>query len=128
MARKASRKTLIRKLDSVCRKIVLHRDGWRCVRCGLLDYEGGRLDASHVIPKKRGYHVRWVPENIKILCKKCHLSWWHTDPFAGAWLEDLLERTDPDRLERIKTLNQEQTKSFKDNDLRELLKELEAQL
>ena len=124
--RKPSRKTLIKNLDEVCRELALERDGNRCVKCGVYSEGGYGLHASHIVPKQRGYHVRWVLDNIKILCAGCHL-WWHKDPLAGIWLKDVLLKHDKVRYDRIKSINKDQRSSFKQNDLIELLEKLQAQ-
>lgn len=87
MARKVSRKGLIKKLDTLCRKIVRIRDRDTCQRC-LKHVEGCDSQPSHVVPKGNGASKRRFDLlNIKILCLHDH-QWWHLNPSeSGPWFQ-----------------------------------------
>ncbi len=82
--------------------------------------ERGYGDVHHIVPKKRGYHVRWELNNLILLCPGCHF-WFHKDPFAIDWLRDV----DPDIVDVISELNRQQTQSYKQQDLIDLITTLE---
>ena len=117
VARALTRKGAIKKLDDLCRDIIWHRDKSTCRKCKRLmtraDREG---NVHHCVPKKRGYHVRWETDNLILFCARCHF-WWHEDPEAIIWLMD----DDPEVIDSISELNQEQTKSYKQQDLLDLI-------
>jgi len=119
---KPSRKTLIRKLDGLCREIIHIRDKHTCRKCGLYVGEKGG-NCHHLTPRKRGHHVRWILNNLILLCPKCHF-WFHSDPFAIEWFK----ADDPDAYAVVQELNQQQTQSFKQQDLLEWVATLEALL
>lgn len=50
------------------REFVLHRDGYKCRRCGCTDQ--GKLVADHVISRRNGgsHH----PDNMQCLCNSCN--------------------------------------------------------
>lgn len=90
---KTRRKQLIAQLDLAIKQYVCLRDQSTCQHCGK-PVEGKSCQASHVIPRSRGFALRWHPANVKILCGYCHISWWHKNPLeAQSWFEKLF----PDR-------------------------------
>ena len=115
-----SRKTLVRELGRICREIIHIRDQNACRRCGIFVGEKGG-NCHHIIPKKRGLHVRWVLNNLVLLCPKCHF-WYHSDPFAIEWFK----KNDPNAYDVVLELNRKQTQSFKQQDLLEWVKMLET--
>lgn len=75
---------------SLLRALVLHRDGYKCRRCGRGE-AAVVLQVSHI--KSRGAHpsLAWNVDNCLTLCKKDHLYWWHRDPQkAAAWCAENL--------------------------------------
>ena len=85
--------------------------------------ERGYGDCHHIVPRKRGLHVRWKLNNLILLCSKCHF-WFHSDPFSMEWFQE----NDPDAYEIVKELNQHQTESYKQADLLEWVETLESML
>jgi len=112
---KLTRKGAVRKLDSLCKEIVHIRDKDTCRKCGIFVSEFGG-NVHHIIPKKRGYHVRWDINNLILLCATCHF-WWHKDPTAILWLRD----NDPFVFEVIQEINKGETESYKLRDLLEII-------
>ena len=64
-----SHQRLNRKRWDATRRVVLDRDGFRCVLCG----RAGILEVDHVIPMKRGGDV-WQLDNLQSLCRSCHIN------------------------------------------------------
>ncbi len=89
MARKLSRKGLIKKLDGLCREITRIRDGNRCQYCGKY-VTGSESQPSHVVPKGKGAsRRRFDLLNIKTLCLAHHVPWWHQNPTeSGLWFAE----------------------------------------
>lgn len=81
--------------DDLVKQICLKRDGEKCRRCGRID----QLQASHIWPKGSHQKMRFDPDNVLILCEKCHLFWWHRNPIeAHEWLRIVLPNAVYDRL------------------------------
>ena len=76
--KKTERQKLTDKLDDIIREMVRLRDKGICQKCG-----GQGSHVSHVVPRtNKG--LRWDMDNVKLLCVRCHLYWWHKD-VADAW-------------------------------------------
>lgn len=62
-----------RKLDrkrwGAVRRLVLIRDGYRCVKC----QKAGRLEVDHVKPLNKGGDA-WDLANLQTLCRGCHIA------------------------------------------------------
>ena len=82
-----------KELDALCREVVLARDKV-CQKCG-----GSKvLQWSHV-HGRRNKHLRWDPDNSKMLCFRCHFYFWHKEPLqAQEWFETKF----PERAARLK--------------------------
>ncbi|WP_419932026.1 HNH endonuclease [Candidatus Poriferisodalis sp.] len=52
------------------RRIVLDRDGHRCVDCGL----DGALHVHHIVPRHVRPDLIYDPDNCETLCFGCHLE------------------------------------------------------
>lgn len=77
-------KTMIKRLDALCREVVMLRDQFTCRKCGRGKRHGKRVEWSHVY-SRRFLRIRWNLENSKVLCFRCH-RWWHENPFeASRW-------------------------------------------
>ena len=89
MARKPTRKGLIKKLDGLCREITRLRDNNACQYCGKY-VTGSESQPSHVIPKGNGAsRRRFDLLNIKTLCLAHHVPWWHNNPSeSGPWFAE----------------------------------------
>lgn len=74
-------KAEIRELKKLLHQLVIVRDK-KCLHCG----NTKQIHASHVYPKGSYPHMKWMPKNLKALCFRCHLMWWHKNPIeAGDW-------------------------------------------
>lgn len=64
-----SRKSMVKKLDSIVKEIVLLRDGGRCVQCGTTN----RLTPGHVFSRV-SYSTRWDLDNVYAQCASDNLK------------------------------------------------------
>lgn len=72
------------------------RDGEFCLKCRQTE----RLQLSHIYPKGKYRKLEFDHENVKLLCMKCHLYWWHKNPIeAHEWLQTAIPE---DRLSKLK--------------------------
>lgn len=73
--RKASRKTLVAKLDAIFSEYIRRRyakDGIAiCVTCGKTDHYKS-LQAGHFISRKQ-YATRWDEDNVQVQCVACNV-------------------------------------------------------
>lgn len=73
--RKASRKTLVAKLDAIFSKYIRRRyakdDIAICVTCGKTDHYKS-LQAGHFISRKQ-YATRWDEDNVQVQCVACNV-------------------------------------------------------
>src|SRR6185312_5329618 len=100
--RKVSRrpnKKYITKLDRIARAKVMQRDNHTCVRCGRSEYQGFKIDWSHVYTRAN-LAIRWDEDNSKALCYLDH-KWWGQnsgdDSEGMKWFREKY----PDRYERL---------------------------
>lgn len=60
------------KVTQKMRYDVLHRDGFRCVRCGRGKEDGVKLHVDHIKPVSRGGKSKM--SNLQTLCEDCNLG------------------------------------------------------
>lgn len=80
---KSYKKSIIKELDGLCRKIVYIRDGGKCKRCHKT-VSGKNAHTSHVIPKSKSSLLRHDLINLDLMCLYCHINWWHKNPIEAA--------------------------------------------
>lgn len=94
-----ARRAVERKLDDLCRKlVVLRRDQNTCQRCGKRGEDGHRIEWCHV-RKRNAKSIQWTPWNTLGLCgprlnsTSCH-HWFDTHPTEAVawWAEKWPER------------------------------------
>jgi 5-methylcytosine-specific restriction endonuclease McrA len=79
-----TKRSIVSELDVLVRKLVLARDGYKCVRCN----KTGVLQASHILSKGRYSRLRFELMNVLSLCIGCHLYFWHKSPLeAFRWFD-----------------------------------------
>lgn len=119
---KRTRKSIVNKLDDLCRQIIRLRDGGVCQWCGK-SVTGKDAQCSHVRSRKY-YNTRWSLQNLKLLCASCHFKW-HDDPTAGAaWFSEKF----PARQAWIDEARKETTGTIRDSDLLQIESELKQKL
>ena len=122
MAKKRSRKNIIKKLDDLVRLIVRLRDEDTCQWCKRTVY-GKDSQVSHVRSRKY-YATRWALSNVKLLCAKCHFRW-HDNPIeAAAWFDSAF----PARRSWILEAGRTPICVYRDSDLIEIEAALKAKL
>ena len=52
------------------RRYILDRDGWRCAACS----RPGRLEVSHIVAVHVDPSRELDPDNVRVLCRACHLK------------------------------------------------------
>lgn len=83
------------ELRRLLREVVFERDGHKCVRCG----KETTLAPSHVYPKGVYRRMEFDIDNVKTLCWRCHMKWWHVNIMdAKEWFEEKY----PERAKRLK--------------------------
>ena len=61
--------------------------GYKCQRCG----NAGRLELHHIVTLGNG-GKRYDPENIEVLCRRCHFGEHRArDPQRAEWLRMIAE-------------------------------------
>ena len=94
MPRKPSKKTMIKKLDTLFSKVV--RQIGECERCG----KQNNLQCCH-INSRRFRHTRWHELNALCLCAGCHF-WAHQHPRAfGKWVDEYLGEGTMDEIDQL---------------------------
>jgi len=75
MPKKASRKTIVKKLDAIFSIYIRRRyskdDISECVTCGKQDHWKS-LQAGHFMSRKH-YSTRWDEENVEVQCMVCNV-------------------------------------------------------
>ena len=72
-----SRGIIIKKLDKMFRQIMLLKRGSECEWCKKTN---NPVYVSHVLPKGKYVRLRYVEENVLLLCYYCHIHKWHKNP------------------------------------------------
>jgi 5-methylcytosine-specific restriction endonuclease McrA len=63
--------TIKERIPYNLRRMVIERDGLRCVYCGI-DLEKNEVHLDHVIPESQGGPTSL--SNLQVTCKKCNLE------------------------------------------------------
>jgi 5-methylcytosine-specific restriction endonuclease McrA len=63
--------TIKERIPYNLRRMVIERDGLRCVYCGI-DLEKNEVHLDHVIPESQGGSTSL--SNLQVTCKKCNLE------------------------------------------------------
>ncbi len=89
MARKITRKGLIKKLDKVfseyIRQRTANKNGYvSCVTCGKTDH-WKNMDAGHFISRKH-LSTRWHDQNVQVQCKSCNVFRYGEQYKFSLWL------------------------------------------
>ena len=93
--KKDSRRLLKKKLTTVFSRVV--RLVGKCQRCGNTNVLS--LQCSHVRSKHAHPRLEFDLDNALSLCHKCHIYWWHKEPYEAV---EWFEREFPKQAERLK--------------------------
>lgn len=90
--KKSERRKLIEKADKLFRDYIRLRDKMSCQRCGQDAYHDRKIEVAHFYGRSN-LTTRWAPDNVCLLCFKCHYLWAHREPmeFSQWWLKRLGE-------------------------------------
>ncbi len=81
-------------LKKLLRQVALARDKW-CLKCGKTD----DLQCSHIYPVGTYRKMAYMADNVKILCRRHHLYWFHKHPIeAHEWLKTAIPKERLDKL------------------------------
>ena len=82
---------LYRRRWAAVRRAALEAAGWRCSECG----GAGKLEVHHIERLENG-GSQYDPDNLRVLCRSCHISLHRTDnmtPGRRDWLSFVAELT-----------------------------------
>ena len=121
MARRISRKGLIRKLDKVFSIYIRTRNAKNeiveCVTCGVKKHFS-EMDAGHFV-SRRHYATRWASSNCHVQCKKCN-NWGAGESYLmGKYIDRTYGEGTADELITMSR----QIKKFTDEDLKDLIEQ-----
>jgi hypothetical protein len=86
-------------LKGLLHEIVLLRDK-ACLKCGNPEFQ-----MSHIYSVGAHKRMEYDPDNVKALCVRHHLYWWHKEPIeAHEWLKTVIPK---ERLDRLRLLSQQ---------------------
>lgn len=96
--KQSSKRYIIKAKTKELRLQILERDNHQCQKCGVSDQDKV-LHLSHVYTKGAHPELRLDPDNVKMLCHKCHIYWWHREVReASEWFSEKF----PERAKRLK--------------------------
>lgn len=82
--RKTARLKTEEDLDALAKKILIVSRGENCERCADIP-----VYSSHIFPKGTYKRMRWMTQNLLLLCYQCHMEFWHKHPMeAKRWFEE----------------------------------------
>ena len=116
---KTKRRKLKDKLEKIVKKIIKERDEYTCQKCGKI-VQGSNCHASHIIPVSRSGRLEFDIVNIKVLCMRCHLYWYHRNPIEAA---EWVKKKFPKRLEYLQERLLEPVRPIKDYEYEEMIAE-----
>lgn len=94
-------KTERNKLKKLLREVMLKRDNHTCQAAERGDC-GGPLQTSHIYPVGKYRKMAFMIDNVKTMCQRHHLYWWHKHPIeATEWISVKIPLK---RLEKLKEL------------------------
>lgn len=109
-----------KNVEDLAKKCAKKRDKYICQKCGS-HVEGVNAHGSHVIPVSASQYLRFDIDNIKCLCFKCHIGWWHKNPLEAS---DWFKTKFPDRYKYLEE-NKNTTHKWTRDELSALKKKYE---
>jgi len=116
---KSPRRKIKDKLSKLTKELVRERDGYTCQKCNKF-LVGRNCHVSHVKSVGAYPDMEFDLLNMKVLCFRHHILWWHKEPLeAGEWFKNKFPK-------RYKYLEKEKNniKSRSVKDLEELYEKL----
>lgn len=118
MPRKRTKTKIKKDIEKIVKTFVRNRDNNTCQKCGKQVF-GSNCHVSHVKSVGAYPNLQFDPLNMKVLCYRCHIFWWHKEPTeAGQWFEERF----PDRFLYLEKAKNERI-SLSTYELEELLKQ-----
>ena len=121
MARKLSRKGLVKSLDDLARTLLRLKQEDTCEKCGLVVH--GRNSQVHHIRSRKWYNTRWELFNLVLLCAKCHRQY-HDGIFGKDWFKEYA----PECYKLLQDKIKEYPETYRESDLLEVKDSLNAQI
>jgi 5-methylcytosine-specific restriction endonuclease McrA len=119
MAKKPSRKTIVKKLDTVFSQFIRRRfavnEIAECVTCGTKSHYK-KLQAGHFMSRKH-YSTRWNDTNVQVQCYSCNVMRYGEQYKYGLYLEQVYGKGTAEQLQQK---SREITK-FSDNQLIDMI-------
>ena len=101
MPKKPSRKTIVKKLDSVFSQYIRRRfainDISECVTCGTKSHYK-KLQAGHFMSRKH-YSTRWDVDNVQVQCYSCNVMRYGEQYKFGLYLEKTYKKGMAEKLQ-----------------------------
>ena len=101
MPKKPSRKTIVKKLDSVFSQYIRRRfainDIAECVTCGTKSHYK-KLQAGHFMSRKH-YSTRWDVDNVQVQCYSCNVMRYGEQYKFGLYLEKTYKKGMAEKLQ-----------------------------
>jgi len=95
-----------KKAVELAKKIAKERDNYVCQKCGKM-VKGANAHGSHVYSEGAYIGLSATVENIKCLCYRCHINWWHKQPMEA---KDWFCERFPERHEYLLSIKNDTTK------------------
>jgi len=115
MPKKPSRKTIVKKLDTVFSQYIRRRfavnEIAECVTCGTKSHYK-KLQAGHFMSRKH-YSTRWDETNVQVQCYSCNVMRYGEQYKYGLYLENVYEKGIAEKLQ----IKSRQITKFSDNEL-----------
>ena len=74
-------------INKILREVMFQMWGIKCLKCG----KETQIQMSHIKSKGAYPALRFEPLNVKPLCMRHHLHWWHKEPLeASAWFKTVM--------------------------------------
>lgn len=113
-----------RKLDKKIEQLSKADKNYRCENCGRRKDDGWQIHHHHFIGRKHT-SLRWVNENIFVLCAKCHQDWEQDPQEATTKARNMRGEIWYKEIAKIKNLINKKTfqenELLMDKDLKEIL-------
>ena len=73
------------------RQMIKQRDKYRCQLCGISLRERGSSQVDHIIPRSKAPALALDPNNLRTLCRPCHIKYDEARGYAKKPIENIDE-------------------------------------